>query len=184
MDVILKHDFSRRGVFDATSSLISGFGAHPAVRAIALERIKELDAPWEVLIQTYAGDEEVRTIISRYLSSLPASLRSALVSSLSRRAADDNVLADRLRQYRLESNSAVRTASAIAYYEAVASDENTRSAAIVQLKEDARAIGPWLDMIRQAALAGFIALDKVLVFRDLPDWQPEKKLGVRRVHLR
>jgi hypothetical protein len=178
MEAILRHDLSKRGVFDATGSLISGFGAHPAVREIALMRLKELDAPWEVLIQTYAGDEEIRTILSRYLSSLPTSLRSVLVSSLGRRAADDNALADRLLQYRVESNSAVRTASAIAYYEAIAADENARSAAIVQLKKDAVAIGPWLDMIRQAALAGFIALDELSVFADLPDWQPEKKLSL------
>jgi hypothetical protein len=57
MEAILKHDFSQRGVFDATDSLISGFGAHPAVREIALKRLKELDAPWEVLIETYADDE-------------------------------------------------------------------------------------------------------------------------------
>jgi energy-coupling factor transporter ATP-binding protein EcfA2 len=179
MDVILKHDFSGRGGFDATGRLISGFGAHPAVRAIALERLKEFDAPWEALIQAYAGDEEIRTIISRFLSSLPASLRSVLVSSLGRRAADDNVLSDRLLQYRLESNSAVRTASAIAYHEAIADDATARSAAIIQLKKDAAAIGPWVDMIRQAAFAGFIALDEVSVFRDLPDdWRPEKKLSI------
>jgi hypothetical protein len=179
MEVILKHDFSGRGVFDATDSLISGFGAHPVVRAVALERIKELDAPWEVLIQTYAGDDEIRTIISRFLSTLPASLRSVLVSSLGRRAADDSTLADRLLQYSLESNPAVRTASAIAYYEAIAVDENARSVAIVQLKKEAAAIGPWMDMIRQAALAGFIALDEVSAFRELPDdWQPEKKISL------
>jgi hypothetical protein len=179
MEEILKHDFSGRGVFDATDSLISGFGANPAVRAIAVERIKELDAPWESLIQAYAGDEEIRTTISRFFSSLPASLRSVLVSSLGRRAADDEALTDRLLQYRLESNPAVRTASAIAYYEAITVDENTRSAAVVQLKKEAAAIGPWMDMIRQAALAGFIALDEVSAFRDLPDdWRPEKKISL------
>ena len=179
IEEILKHDFSGREVFDVTASLISGFGAHPDVRAIALERIKELDAPWEVLIQTYAGDEEIRTIISRFLSSLPASLRSVLVSSIGRRAADDNALADRLLQYRLESNPAVRTASAIAYYEAISANENVRSVAVIRLKKEAAAIGPWRDMIRQASLAGFIALDEVSAFRDLlDDWQPEKKISL------
>jgi energy-coupling factor transporter ATP-binding protein EcfA2 len=178
MAAILKHEFSARGVFDATASLISGFGAHPVIREIALKRLRELDAPWEVLVQVYAGDEEIRAILSRYLSSLPASLRGVLVSLLGRRAADDSALADRLLQYRLDSNSAVRTASAIAYYEAVAAEPIRRSAAIVQLKTDVAAIGPQMDMIRQAALAGFIALDKVSVFRDLPDWQPERKLSV------
>ena len=177
MEAILAHDFSRRGVFDATDSLISGFGAHPSVRTIALERLKELDAPWEVLIEVYAKDEEIRGIISRFLSSLPTSLRSVLVSSLHRRAGDDNALAERLVQYRLEANPAVRTATAIAYYEAIAADENARSVAVAQLRREVNAIGPWMDMIRQAALAGFVALDEVSMFSELPDeWHQGKNI--------
>jgi hypothetical protein len=178
MEVVLKHDYSRRGVFDATRSLISAFGGHPVVRSIALARLTELDAPWEVLIEAYAGDVEIRAIITRFLSSLPVALRSVLVSALGRRAADDATLKERLLQYRLESNAAVRTASAIAYYEAVGSDAEARAAAIIPLREDAAAIGPWMDMVRQAALAGFIALDEVAVFREVPEWQPDKKVSV------
>ena len=178
VDSLLQHDFSKRGIFDATAQLIGGFGAHPVVRAIALERLNELDAPWEQIIQTYAGDQEIRAIISRFLLSLPSSLRGVLVSSLGRRAVDDNVLAYRLLQYRLESNPSVRSASAIAYYEAIASDDSARSSAITSLKGEVAATGPWMDMIEQAALAGFIALDEVSVFRDLPGWLPEKKRNV------
>ena len=178
MDAILKRDFSQRGMFDATDRLISGFGAHPAVREIALQRVKQMYAPWDVLTETYAGDAQFRAIISRYLRSLPASLRSIVVSSIRRRAADDSALMDRLLQYRLEINSAIRTASAIAYYEAIASDENARSKAIDQLKEDAVASGPSMDMVRQAALAGFIALDLLPLYADLADWQPDKKVGL------
>jgi hypothetical protein len=178
MEPILKHDFSMRGAFDATDSLISAFGAHPTVRAIALERLNEVDAPWEAITEAYGNDEEVRVIISRFLSSLPSSLRSVLVSTLGRRAADDNLIAERLSQYRLDSNPAVRTSSAIAYYEAIAVDDTKRPAAIQVLKADVAAIGPWMDMIRQAGLAGLIALDEVSVIRDLPDWSPEKKLGI------
>ncbi len=141
--------------------------------------MKELDAPWGILIKTYTDDEEIRNIISRFLRSLPASLRSVLVSSLGRRTADDSTLADRLIQYEIESNPAVRTASAIVYYEAIAADENARPAAIVRLKKQVRATGPWMDLIRQAALVGFIALDEVLAFRDLnDDWQPDNKISL------
>jgi hypothetical protein len=178
MEAVLRHDYFQRGVFDATASLISAFGGHSAVRSIALTRLTELDAPWEVLIETYAGDAEIRGIITRYLSSLPVALRSVLVSALGRRAADDTILKDRLLQYRLDSNAAVRTASAIAYYEAVGSDVEARAAAVVQLREDAATIGPWMDMVRQAALAGFIALDEVAMFRDVPEWQPDKKVSL------
>jgi hypothetical protein len=178
MEVVLKHDYSQRGVFDATGSLISAFGGHPAVRSIALAGLTELDAPWEVLIETYSDDVEIRAIITRFLSSLPVALRSVLVSVLGRRAADDATLKARLLQYRLETNAAVLTASAIAYYEAVGSDAEARAAAIVPLREDSAAIGPWMDMIRQAALAGFIALDEVAVFREVPERPPDKKVGL------
>ncbi len=98
----------------ATGNLIAAFGAHPAVRAIALARVRELDAPWAVCAATYPADDEIRTIIARYLSSLPAALRSVLVSALGHRAADDAKLKERLSQYRKESNATIRTASAIA----------------------------------------------------------------------
>ena len=178
MGAVLKHDYSGRGVFDATASLISAFGGHPAVRAITMARLKELDAPWEVLIETYASDIEIRKIITRFLSSLPVALRSVLVSALGRRATDDATLKERLLHYRMDSDAAVRTASAIAYYEAIRGDVDARAAAIVELREDASAIGPWMDMVRQAALAGFIALDEVAVFRDAPEWQPDKKVNL------
>jgi hypothetical protein len=169
MEAVLKHDYSGRGIFDGTANLIAAFGAHPAVRAIALARLRELDAPWEVLTEIYAADDEIRALITRYLLSLPVALRSVLVSALGRRAADDTTLKKRLLQYRLDSNVAIRTASAIAYYEVIGGDAEERATAMTPLREDAVAIGPRMDMIRQAALAGFIALDELATFRDLPD---------------
>jgi hypothetical protein len=100
------------------------------------------------------------------------------VSSLRRRAADDNALAHRLSQYKIEADPAVRTSAAIAYYEAIATDETVRSASVAALKEEVEAIGPWMDAIRQAALAGFIVLEQLPVFADMPDWQTDKKLSV------
>jgi hypothetical protein len=174
MEAVLKLDYSGRGVFDATGDLFAAFGSHPAVRAIALARLRELDAPWEVLIASYSGDDEIRAIITRYLSSLPATLRGVLVSTLGRRAADDATLKERLVQYRVDSNAAIRTASAIAYYEAIGDDGEARAAAITPLREEATAIGFWMDMVRQAALAEFIALDELATFRDLPDHADRK----------
>src|SRR5690606_2630334 len=79
MDAILRIDYSRRGIFDATGELIAGFGAHPGVRKIALARTQEIDAPWESIAQSYAGDEEIRGVLARYLSALPVELRGLVV---------------------------------------------------------------------------------------------------------
>jgi hypothetical protein len=174
METVLKRDYSGRGIFDGTPDLIAAFGAHPAVRAIALARLRELDAPWEVLIATYPADDEIRVIITGFLSSLPAALRSVLVSALGRRAADGTTLKERLLQYRMDSNAAIRTASAIAYYEAIGDNAEDCIRAITALCEEATAIGPLMDVIRQAALAGFIALDEVMTFRDMPDHAGKK----------
>ena len=70
----------------------------------------------------------------------------------------------------------MRTATAIAYYEAIAADETARSAATILLKSEINAIGPWMDMIRQAALAGFVALDEIAMIRDMPDDHEGKKI--------
>ena len=176
METVLRLDldYSGGGILDGTRNLIAAFGAHPAVRAIALARLRELDAPWEALTATYAADDEIRAIITRYLSSLPTALRSVMVSTLGRRAADNAKLKERLSEYRLESNTTIRTASAIAYYEAMRNEGEDRNTAVATLSEEATAIGPQMDMIRQGALVGFIALDELATFRDLPDHADEK----------
>jgi hypothetical protein len=90
MEAVLKHDYSARGIFDGTSSLIAAFGAHPAVRAIALARLRELDAPWEVLIETYPADDEIRAIITRYLSSVLALTEDSQIVETVRVCADED----------------------------------------------------------------------------------------------
>jgi hypothetical protein len=94
--------------------------------------------------------------------------------ALGRRAADDATLKERLSQYRMDSNASIRTGAAIAYYEAMVNNAEDRTTAIVALREEATAIGPWMDNVRQAAFAGFIALDELATFRELPDYADRK----------
>jgi hypothetical protein len=67
---------------------------------IALRHLGEVDAPWETLARVYADDPEIRGKIIRYLSSVPASLRTVVVSALARRAADGDAYTkvDRARE--------------------------------------------------------------------------------------
>jgi hypothetical protein len=103
-----------------------------------------------------------------------------LVSSLHRPAAEDKALAKRLLQYQIEGNPAVRTAYSIRYCLLRSNCGRSKGPTSGgRVKKEVTAIGPWMDMIRQAALAGFIALDELSVFRELPDdWRPEKKISL------
>jgi hypothetical protein len=49
-----------------------------------------------------------------------------------------------------------------------------RATAITALRKEVTATGPWMDMVRQAAFAGFIALDELATFRELPDYRHKK----------
>ena len=177
-DTILAHTFDKRGIFDATDSLFGGFAKDPRVRAMALRRLGEADAPWDTLARVYSDDSEIRDGIARYLSSVPTSLRTVIVSALARRAADDNTNRERLARYRFESHSGVRSAAAIAYYETVATDVGAHQQALARATTEVNASGPYMEMISQAGLAGFIALDRMKDFVELPGWLPDRKLAV------
>ncbi|MGO9444625.1 MAG: NACHT domain-containing protein [Thiobacillaceae bacterium] len=178
MKAILRPEFYDPSIFDATEMLIAGFSSHTAVRELALKRIENMDAPWTALVHAYSQDVEIRPILARYLSSLPSSLRSILAASFGHRTVSNNALTAQLLRYRLETNAGVRTVAAIGYHEAVAGDASARSVALATLKEDAIAIGPQHDTIRQAAFAGLIALNQIAVLDSLPEWQPGKKLAI------
>jgi hypothetical protein len=76
VEALLNHDKSLRGAFDTAGDLIVGFGKHPKVRALALARISEIDAPWSSLAAAYGDDQEFRQIIISRLLSISADLRS------------------------------------------------------------------------------------------------------------
>jgi hypothetical protein len=178
VDILLRRHQGLRQPFDGTDRLIAAFGKHPAVRAIAVELIADIEAPWEALFSAYAGDEEIRRILFRTLSSLPSTLRSILVASLERRASDDPDVVRRLSQYRADSNPAVRTASAIAFHEAIRGDQPARKEAMQVLTRDIKSTGPWMDMRAQSALAGLIALDEVSILHDMHGWTPDSLLAI------
>ena len=97
VEALLNHDLSRRGVFDATGDLIGGFGKHPKVRAVALARIKEIDAPWNALAIAYGDDGEFRRIIMSRLLSISAELRSSIAMKAGRNGNTDSGLCHRNR---------------------------------------------------------------------------------------
>jgi hypothetical protein len=169
IDAVLELDFSDRGIYSATGGLISALSFHPEVREIALAACRDIEAPWEAIIRAFPNDPEFRLIAQRHLGGLPATLRETLVKSLGRRAHADDDISNRLGEYLLDSGTNVRTAASILYHESIASDPARRAGAVVRLTEEVKKIGPWMDMIRQAAVMGLIALDSLDTFRDMPE---------------
>ncbi|MFD2647329.1 hypothetical protein ACFSX5_05895 [Devosia albogilva] len=98
------------------------------------------------------------------------------MSVLGKRAADDQDLMKLLSGYKAEANHAIRTAATIALHEATADDRIEREGCLEQLRAEAVMIGPYMDLIRQSSLAGFIALDEVEEYRDLPEHSGQLEL--------
>ncbi|MBZ9662280.1 hypothetical protein LB523_24835 [Mesorhizobium sp. ESP-6-4] len=188
VELLLKHSFAQRGVFDATGDLISGFGLHPKVKELARQRIEEIDCPWASLVEAYGNDPEFRALIFSRLGALPASLRSHFVSIASMKTAD-NIYLERLARWPLEEDREIRTQASIAYNGAIKLDQQRLPSAIKYLKKETTSIGPWMDQRRQAGLVGLIALGREDIFATLqPDhgqssvdvelYYPENRIAV------
>jgi hypothetical protein len=175
VEALLNHDLSRRGVFDATGDLIGGFGKHPKVRALALERIKEVDAPWASLASAYGDDEEFRGIIVSRLRSISSDLRSSIAIKAGRVGNSDSVLFNCVRQYPSESIGAVKVLAVKSFCETIRSDDVASESGLDQLKREVQATGPYMDITRQAAIAGLVTFSRLDLFRDLCryDGKPE-----------
>lgn len=178
VEALLNHDLSRRGVFDAAGELIGGFAKHPKVRALALARIGEVGAPWSTLAAAYGDDNEFRQIIISRLRSISADLRSSIAIKAGRNGNADNVLFDRVRQYASETDGVVKVLAAKSFCETIKSDDNASKSSLDQLKRAVQATGPYMDITRQAAIAGLVALNRLDEFRDLRREYDGKPLDV------
>jgi hypothetical protein len=177
VQVLLKHSFAQRGIFDATDKLIAGFGLHPKVRELARERMKEVDCPWQSLVEAYGNDPEFRPIIFGRLNSLPAALRSTFISIAARKAADEAYL-ESASLWSIETDPEIRVQASVAFNSAIKPDHDKVQPAIEYLKKEGTSIGPWMDQRRQAALAGLVALGREEVFACLKPDHGEKAIDV------
>jgi hypothetical protein len=177
VELLLKHSFGQRGVFDATDDLIGGFGLHPKVRELARERLKEVDCPWHSLVEAYGNDPEFREVIFSRLNSLPASLRGGFVSAAAMKSTDE-VYLECISQWPAETDAEIQVQASVAYNTAIKLDQEKVEPAIDYLKREGTSIGPWMDQRRQAALAGLIALGREEVFANLEPDHGQKPIKI------
>ena len=161
MDTLLANKFERTGVYDASDALISNFGDEPRVRAIALSRAQQLEAPWEAIARAYENDKELRNLVMSRLGALSTRLRSAIVDKARRRCDDRIEFRDLLQQYGAEEQRDCRNAAALGHYEFITRNNNDLAPAEERLKEEIIAIGPYMDDVRQSAFLGMAAIGKL-----------------------
>jgi hypothetical protein len=178
VEALLNRDPSLRPGVDIPGDLIVGFGKHPKVRALALARITEIDAPWSLLATAYGDDQEFSQIIISRLLSISADLRSTIATKAARNGNTDTALFNCVRQYALETDGTVKTLAVTSLCETIKSDDLDSVSLLDQLRRDVKAIGPLMDLTRQAAIAGLVALHRLDILRDLREEYDSQPLDV------
>jgi hypothetical protein len=155
-----------RGAFDASYSLFRAFGAHPKVRALALARVREADAPLAAIAAGYADDLEFAPALFDAAVPLPIDLRTQVVE-VAATGATGTALEAVLGQAMLETDPELRARMVIAHHRALPSQAH--DAARQALLAKAVAVGPHYESMRAAALAGLAtigALDALATLED------------------
>lgn len=155
-----------RSTFDASYPLFRSFGAHANVRALALERVREADAPLAAIAAGYADDPEFAPALLDAAVPLPVDLRTQVVE-VAATGASGTALEAVLGQAMLETDPELRARMVIAHYRALPPEAH--DAARQALLAKAVALGSDYESARAAALAGLVtigALDALVTLQD------------------
>lgn len=163
---ILVYPDKLRGAFDPAGPLFRAFGAHPNVRALAQERLREADGPFAAIAYAYADDPEFAPALFDAALPLPVDLRTQVVE-LAVTGATGTALETVLAQGMLESDPDLRARMVIAHYRAL--PKETYDAARQTLITQATAVGSDHESVRATALAGLTtigALDALVTLEE------------------
>lgn len=157
----------RQGIlFEPSSILFRSFGAHPDVRALALERASKTDggAPLGDIALGYANDLEFAGILFDAAVPLPVDLRTQIVEVASN-GASGTALEEVLDRAMLETDSELCIRMVIAHYRDLSPEAH--DAAKQQLLTQAVAVGPDYELFRSAALAGLATIGELNALANL-----------------
>jgi hypothetical protein len=143
------------GTFDPSYPLFRAFGAHTAVRAVALERAQEPDGPLAAIAAAYTDDPEVAPVLFDAAVPLPVELRTHVVE-VAATAASGTALEVVLGQAMLETDPELRTRMLIAHLATLPPEAH--GAARQTLIAKAVAVGMDFESTRAAALAGLATI--------------------------
>lgn len=155
-----------RGPFAPTYPLFRAFGAHPKVRAFALELAREEDAPLQAIAAGYANDVEFAPAVFDAALPMPIDLRTQVVE-VAAAGATGTALEAVLGQAMLETDPELRVRMVIAHHRALSPESHDEARQALLTK--ALAVGHDYESVRAAALAGLGtigALDALAMLED------------------
>jgi len=153
--------------FEPSSMLFRTFSTHPAVRALAVAKMKELEAPLAAIAAGYEQDDELRPLLLRVAAPLPADLRAQIVE-VAAVAGQGTILEQLLAEWPLEQDNDLRVRMAIAHYESLVA-AGSESEAVPELLARAVALGPAFEGQRAAALAGLTVVGELKALERIED---------------
>lgn len=155
---ILAFPETLHNIFDASSTLFRVFGAHAKVRALAAKRLQETEGPLFAIAAAYSDDVEFARPLFDAAAPLPMDLRSQIVE-VAARGGSGTALEAVLEHAMLESDPDLRARMIIAHCSMLSPEG--RATARQTLIGQALALGPDLESVRAAALAGLVTLGEL-----------------------
>jgi hypothetical protein len=149
-DVPLYRDVSIRAIVEA-------FPEDARTREMAIAALESEDYLIASVAKAYKNDAEMRERVRARMGALPSAERLMIVERLAARAVVDGYAKNALAKWHLDEEAVVRTLAAIKYFADVPPKlrDETKNVVVRELF----AIGPRLDMRRQAAFAAAISAD-------------------------
>ncbi len=143
------------GIFDGAYALFRTFGSHDDVRALALKRLQDADAPLVALAAGYPDDAYFAPVLHGIALPLPVDLRSQILE-VAMTGATGTILETVLDNAMLETDPELRARMVIAKYRNLL--PVSYDAAKQELLAKAISIGPDFQSVRAAALAGLVTI--------------------------
>jgi hypothetical protein len=147
------------------SFLIEQFPTDPRVRELVRRELSNPRGYYEPIAEAYGEDEQVRKALIRIATPLPAALRKVIAAYLGE-SADDSYSLSLLGLYEFDDDDEVMSQGSLGYYSRLRASGRDLSPALEKLSQGLVGVGVHYEMIRQAALAGLLVLDRLDVMAE------------------
>lgn len=155
VQAILGRMEERGSTYEFSRSLFQFFGAHPVVRAIAVQTLHEESSALTLIAEWYANDVEFAQPLLDAATPLHADLRTQIVE-IAAAGSTGTALETVLAQAMFETDPELRVRMVMTHYGRL--PEEAREDAKRELLKRAVAVGHDYDSVRAAALAGLTAI--------------------------
>jgi hypothetical protein len=150
-------------------ALYTYFPEYAGVRELALARLDDRDTPFHKIAYGFRGDDQMRRHIAARFRGLSPPLRGRLVEGLADAPLAETGATALLGRYDTEPDPTVKLLTAIAFAQRLASTKSVTDGVIDTFTEQARSLGPDLDVRRAAAFAALARLGRLDKLTDLDE---------------